>query len=193
MPFTDIVTESMFNQMFPNRNSLYQYNSLIVATQRFPNFCNNGSDRSNKNEAAAFLANIAHETGQLRFVEEINPQSNYIDYEHPCGYMEGQSYHGRGPIQLSWNYNYDAASKALYYNQSLWKNPQLVATNDQIAFETALWFWMSSDNNEGTCHNAIADNSDFEKTIRIINIIDTEQQKQTRRKFYDLFKGMLGI
>ena len=55
--------------MFPNRNALYTYEGLIGATRAFPRFCNEGSLQQNRREAAAFLANISHESGALVFTE----------------------------------------------------------------------------------------------------------------------------
>lgn len=62
---------------------------------------------ANKLEVAAFLANVGHESGDLCFINEISPASDYCAADHarfPCA--PGKSYHGRGGLQLSWNYNY---------------------------------------------------------------------------------------
>ena len=63
----------------------------------------------------SFLANVDHESGGLRYVKEINTAnySHYCDRSQPYGCPAGQSaYYGKGPIQLSWNYNYKAAGDA---------------------------------------------------------------------------------
>ncbi|MGI5350495.1 chitinase [Streptomyces sp. CA-250714] len=65
-----IVSESQFNQMFPNRNSFYTYSGLTAALDAYPGFANTGSDTVKKQEAAAFLANVSHETGGLVHVVE---------------------------------------------------------------------------------------------------------------------------
>lgn len=41
----------------------------------------------------------------------------------------------------SWNYNYGAASADLYGDDRLLRNPDQVATNDEIAWATAFWYW----------------------------------------------------
>ncbi len=69
-----------------------------------------------KQEAAAFLANVSHETGGLVHVVEQNQANypHYCDWGQPYGCPAGQAaYYGRGPIQLSWNFNYKAAGDAL--------------------------------------------------------------------------------
>ncbi|MGW2472747.1 carbohydrate-binding protein, partial [Streptomyces sp. NPDC001665] len=60
-----VVSEAQFNQMFPNRNSFYTYSGLTAALSAYPGFANTGSDTVKKQEAAAFLANVSHETGGL--------------------------------------------------------------------------------------------------------------------------------
>ncbi|WP_240999956.1 chitinase, partial [Streptomyces sp. Tu 4128] len=67
-----VVSEAQFNQMFPNRNSFYTYSGLTAALSAYPGFTNTGSDTVKKQEAAAFLANVSHETGGLQYVVEQN-------------------------------------------------------------------------------------------------------------------------
>ncbi|KAL7525544.1 hypothetical protein ACHAXR_001052, partial [Thalassiosira sp. AJA248-18] len=50
------------------------------------------------------------------------------------GYEADKLFFGRGPIQLSWNYNYIDAGAAL--NEDLCANPDLVATDPAIAWGT---------------------------------------------------------
>jgi hypothetical protein len=112
--FASIVSQETYKMLFPNSNALYTYGGLIAATHAFPRFCNEGSGQENRREAAAFLANISHETGALVFVDEQNPPSIYCDASstsHPCA--RGKTYHGRGPLQLSWNFNYGACGRAI--------------------------------------------------------------------------------
>jgi predicted chitinase len=52
-----------------------------------------------------------------------------------------QWYFGRGFIQLTHCYNYRACSRDLYGDDRFVKNPDLVASDDNIAMATALWFW----------------------------------------------------
>ncbi|CAM5279687.1 hypothetical protein SALBM135S_08625 [Streptomyces alboniger] len=60
-----VVSETQFNQMFPSRNSFYTYKGLTDALKAYPGFANTGSDTVKRQEAAAFLANVHHETGGL--------------------------------------------------------------------------------------------------------------------------------
>lgn len=67
-----VVSEAQFNQMFPNRNAFYTYSGLTAALSAYPEFANTGSDTVKRQEAAAFLANVSHETGGLVYVVEQN-------------------------------------------------------------------------------------------------------------------------
>ena len=98
--------------------------------------------------------------------------ADYCDTVQPYGCPAGQSaYHGRGPIQLSWNFNYNAAGNAL--GVDLLDNPNLVATNASISWQTGLWYWMTGTGNAGTTsHNAMVNGQGFGTTIRAINSIE---------------------
>ncbi len=131
-----VVSEAQFNQMFPGRNSFYTYSGLTAALSAYPGFANTGSDTTKKQEAAAFLANVSHETGGLVHIVEQNTANypHYCDWSQPYGCPAGQAaYYGRGPIQLSWNFNYKAAGDALGID--LLGNPWLVQNDAAVASE----------------------------------------------------------
>lgn len=54
---------------------------------------------------------------------------------------DGFKFIGRGLKQLTGRHNYTRASKDLYGDDRLVKNPDLVATDKQVALETACWYW----------------------------------------------------
>ncbi|MEU2764021.1 glycoside hydrolase family 19 protein [Streptomyces sp. NPDC007094] len=166
-----VVSEAQFNQMFPNRNPFYTYQGLTDALSAYPAFANTGSDAIKKREAAALLANVSHETGGLYYIKEVNEANypHYCDTSQPYGCPAGQSaYYGKGPIQLSWNFNYKAAGDALGID--LLNNPYLVEQNAAVAWKTALWYW-NTQSGPGTMtgHNAIVNGAGFGETIRSIN------------------------
>lgn len=213
--FAKIVSRQTYETMFPNRNDLYSYDSLVAATQRYPKFCNEGSETQRRREAAAFLANISHETSGLLYIEELRCIPNgcgdeYCDRnntEYPC--QPNRSYHGRGPMQLSWNYNYGAAGRAL--GEDLLTNPDLVKSDGAIAFATALWFWMTPQPPKPSCHDVMSGHwnptPDDEARGRIpgfgmtINIINgglecgqsTDERVERRVSFYRQFCQILEV
>ncbi|XP_038693631.1 endochitinase-like [Tripterygium wilfordii] len=164
-----IISRDMFNDIFPHINEdvcrgkgIYTYDAFLAAANAYPAFGTTGDDATRKREIAAFLAQTSHETtggwpdapgGPYSwgycFVREINPSSNYCAPNYPC---LGQ-YYGRGPIQLSWNYNYQQAGDAI--GVDLITNPDLVATDAVLSFKTAIWFWMTAQSPKPSCHDVI--------------------------------------
>ena len=89
---------------------------------------------------AAFLAQLAHESGELVYMEEIASGAAYegrtdLGNTQPG---DGKRFKGRGPIQLTGRANYQAAGKAL--GLDLVGNPETVAT-PSVGFRVAVWFW----------------------------------------------------
>ncbi|WP_091294253.1 glycoside hydrolase family 19 protein [Amycolatopsis xylanica] len=194
-----VVSEAQFNQMFPSRNSFYSYAGLTAAMSAYPAFAQTGSDTIKKQEAAAFLANVNHETGGLVYIVEQNTSNypHYCDYSQSYGCPAGQAaYYGRGPIQLSWNFNYKAAGDALGIN--LLGDPWQVERDSAVAWKTGLWYWMTQ-NGPGTMtpHNAMVNSRGFGETIRSINGSlecngGNPGQVQSRIDAYQRFVQILG-
>nr|POE55511.1 endochitinase [Quercus suber] len=150
-------------------NNFYNYDAFIEAANSFPGFGTTGDTDVRKREIAAFLGQTSQETSGgwatapdgpyswgYCFVRERFPGSSYCapNPNYPCA--PGQEYYGRGPIQLSWNYNYGQCGEALELN--LLNNPDLVATDPVISFKTALWFWMTPQSPKPSCHDVITGN-----------------------------------
>ncbi|BCK58485.1 glycoside hydrolase family 19 protein [Nocardia wallacei] len=117
---------------------------------------------------AAFLAQLAHESCQLRYFEELGDDDYFSQYDPgrpntAAGNTEpgdGPRYHGRGPIQLTGRANYREAGAAL--GLDLEANPELAAQPD-IGFRIAQWYWTSRN------INALADADDFAAVTRAVN------------------------
>ncbi|WP_055602515.1 glycoside hydrolase family 19 protein [Streptomyces aureus] len=195
-----VVSEAQFNQMFPNRNPFYTYAGLTAALKSYPGFANTGSDTVKKQEAAAFLANVSHETGGLVHIVEQNTANypHYCDRNQPYGCPAGQAaYYGRGPIQLSWNFNYKAAGDALGID--LLNNPWRVEQDPAVAMMTGLWYWNTqSGPGTMTAHNAMVNGAGFGQTIWAINGSlecngGNPAQVQSRVTKYQQFTQILGV
>ncbi|WP_225798990.1 glycoside hydrolase family 19 protein [Streptomyces sp. NK15101] len=195
-----VVSEAQFNQMFPNRSPFYTYAGLVAALKSYPGFATTGSDTVKKQEAAAFLANVSHETGGLYYIVEQNTANypHYCDTTRPYGCPAGQAaYYGRGPIQLSWNFNYKAAGDALGID--LLNNPWRVEQDPAVAMQTGLWYW-NTQNGPGTmtAHNAMVNGAGFGQTIWAINGSlecngGNPAQVQSRVTKYQQFTQILGV
>ncbi|KAH6809258.1 carrot EP3-3 chitinase-like protein [Perilla frutescens var. frutescens] len=165
----DIVTDAFFNAIAnqagagcPGRG-FYTRAAFLQAVGSYPRFGTMGSADDSRREIAAFFAHITHETGRMCYREELNgPSKDYCDENNrqwPCA--AGKGYYGRGPLQLSWNYNYGPAGQAIGFNGLA--DPDIVARDAVISFKTALWFWMNN------CHTPITSGQGFGATIRAIN------------------------
>ncbi|CAN1236429.1 Chitinase 10 [Linum grandiflorum] len=163
-PAQTLITKDLYNSIFLHKDDpacpgkdFYTYESFVRAARCFPKFGATGSPATRRREVAAFLAQISHETTGLCFKEEVSPQGDYCDATNtqwPC--VPGKSYKGRGPIQLSWNYNYGQAGRALGFDGL--RNPEIIANNSVIAFKTALWFWMTEQSPKPSCHDVMVTN-----------------------------------
>ena len=111
---------------------------------------------------AAFLAQIAHESGELRYVEEIASGAAYEGRKDLGNTQpgDGMRYKGRGLIQITGRNNYAECGKAM--GVDLITNPELLETND-LACRSAAWFWASRGLND------LADKGDFDRITKRIN------------------------
>ncbi|KAF3947902.1 hypothetical protein CMV_026033 [Castanea mollissima] len=169
-----LISASLFDQMLKYRNDprcksngFYTYNAFIAAARSFNGFGTTGDVTTRKRELAAFLAQTSHETTGgwatapdgphawgYCFVMKNNKQTYCTSTSWPCVFEK--QYYGRGPIQLTHNYNYGQAGKAI--GADLINNPDLVATNPTISFKTAIWFWMTPQANKPSSHDVIIGN-----------------------------------
>ncbi|CAN0880079.1 Chitinase 4 [Linum grandiflorum] len=143
-----VVTPAFFNSIINQADPsckgkrFYTRAAFLNATKSYRKF-GNLTNTAAKREIAAFFAHVTHETGHLCYIEEIQ-KSTYCnrasEREWPCA--PGKQYYGRGPLQLTWNFNYGPCGKANRFDGL--KNPDIVAKNRVIAWKTALWFWMKN-------------------------------------------------
>lgn len=99
---------------------------------------------------AMFLAQIGHESGELRYVKELASGAAYDTGRlaarlgnTPEADGDGQRYKGRGLIQITGVFNYKACSLALFNSEwILLKNPELLEQPIH-AVRSACWFWES--------------------------------------------------
>ncbi len=141
------VPVSMFLSAFNGRNPAYKYSKLLDAVDVFAEFASCCSETEKKREIAAFLAHVQHESDYLNATDEYTPASTYCQQgEYTCA--PGKSYHGRGALQLTWNYNYQFAQDWFAtqgLNYDLVARPEQVSSNEELLWTTALWFWMEGD------------------------------------------------
>ncbi|MGE8100283.1 glycoside hydrolase family 19 protein [Pseudomonas fluorescens] len=121
---------------------------------------------------AAFLAQVGHESGQLRYVCELGSDQYLSKYDTgtlavrlgntPEADGDGQRYRGRGLIQITGHDNYRRCSLGLFGDERLLTLPELLE-QPQWAAESAAWFWELNGLNE------LADGDQFNSITRRIN------------------------
>ncbi len=123
--------------------------------------------------AAHFAAQIGHESGGLRWMEEIADGSAY-EWRADLGNTQpgdGKRYKGSGPIQLTGRHNFTAFSawafskgyaptKTHYVDR-----PELVRTDPAVGFLAASWYWTVA----RPQLNSLADADDVVGVTRAIN------------------------
>lgn len=124
----------------------------------------------NPKRLAAFLAQVGHESGHLRYVKELGGNAYLSKYDTgslakrlgntPEADGDGQKYRGRGLIQITGRDNYRAVGEAL--DLPLLDQPELLEQPEWAAMSAA-WFWHS----RGL--NALADRGEFNRITRLIN------------------------
>jgi predicted chitinase len=139
---------------------------------------------------AAFVAQLAHESAEFRFMEEIwGPTDAQRRYE-PVSTLatrlgntqagDGKRFKGRGPIQITGRANYARYGQLL--GRDLVAEPQLAA-QPEVAFSIAGLFWASNGLNEK------ADEEDFVGITKRIN--GGTNGLEDRQRYYAQAKAVL--
>jgi predicted chitinase len=130
------LTEEQLRQMFPSAGS------RLDAHLPFINPALEQGDITTPERIAAFLAQVAHESAEYRYLEEIADGSDYegrldLGNTHPG---DGMRFKGHGPIQITGRANHRACGYALGIPLEL--EPTLICT-PQWGTASATWFWNS--------------------------------------------------
>lgn len=121
---------------------------------------------STKFRQAAFLAQVAHESGRFRYVRELwGPTAAQLRYEGRTDLGNTQAgdgflFRGRGLIQVTGRTNYTACAEAL--GLPLLAHPELLELPENAA-RSAGWFW------SGRNLNALADQQLFTAITQRVN------------------------
>lgn len=160
------ITEQQLLRIMPNaRRSAGVFVPAINAAAKRWQF-----DRPKR--MAAFLAQVGHESGQLQFTRELGNNAYLAKYDTgrlaaalgntPEADGDGQLYRGRGLIQVTGRYNYLKCSLALFQDERLLREPQLLEQPEWAA-QSAGWYWWIKE------LNSLADQGKFTAITRKIN------------------------
>ena len=137
---------------------------------------------------AAFIAQIGHESGQLRYLKEVwGPTAAQARYEGRAALGntmpgDGFRYRGRGLIQITGRANYAACGEGL--GLDLIKQPELLE-EPQHACMSAAWFWATNG------LNTLADTGCFDQITQRIN--GGQNGAKDRQAFYALAQKVLEL
>lgn len=134
---------------------------------------------------AAFLAQLAHESGGFRYVRELASGRAY-EGRKDLGNIyagDGVRFKGRGLIQITGRANYQRLANDLQL-VGLLQNPHWLES-DKWAVWSAGWFW------DKTGLNALADEGLFKQITRKIN--GGYNGLEDRYKYYERAKKVLGV
>ena len=133
---------------------------------------------------AHFLAQIGHESSELRYCEEIASGAAYEGRKDLGNNQPGDGvrFKGRGLIQLTGRSNYAAYGKARGMDLTTKEGCATLASDPALAVDVACWFWTEHGLNE------LADKDDVTKiTKRInggLNGFDDRKAQLSRAKFF---------
>ncbi|KAM4125993.1 hypothetical protein ACB094_01G354700 [Castanea mollissima] len=160
-------------------HGFYTYDAFVTAARSFGGFGTTGDVNTRKRELAAFLAQTSHETtggggwasapdgpyawgycfvrGAQRKLIVMTKRhallANNIIGEDPSNSLNSNIHEIVFMGFITSNHNYDLAGNAIKVD--LINNPDLVATDRVISFKTAIWFWMTPQDNKPSSHNVI--------------------------------------
>jgi putative chitinase len=163
-----VITEDKLGKIMPtlpaNRRALY-FPRLKAAME--------GAQITTPAREAAFLAQLSHESGELRWMQEIADGSAYdgradlgntrpeaIAIAKAHGTTPGRFWKGHGPIQTTGYDNHKAVGEALGIDAV--NHPELLALPEH-GFRAAAYYWITHN------LNALADAGEFRLITRAVN------------------------
>ena len=150
-----VITTAQILRAYPNTNK--------VRLKEFVDTFNKWSDIFQINtpkRVVHFLAQVFHESGGLRYTEELASGAAYDTGEKAKALGntqqkdgDGQKYKGRGFLQITGTNNYRAYQNSGFCTGDIMNHPELLAINPGHT-KASMWFWWKNG------LNAIADSDD---------------------------------
>lgn len=172
-----MVTDDELRQIMPNCAAAKRADYLPFIQQAMAEF-----DITSYLRETAFLAQLAHESGELRYMEEIASGAAYEGRANLGNTQpgDGKRFKGRGPIQLTGRANYQRYGDLL--GLDLVNDPAVAATKE-VGFRVAGQFWQLNGLNE------LADQQQFKAITQRIN--GGYKGLDDRIKYYDRAKKVM--
>lgn len=112
-----------------------------------------------------------------------DPEGNYKA-------VDGKSYHGRGPVQLSHPVNYGQMSDTLFGDKTiLLENPDLIARDGVYGWASAIWFWMQPQSQKPSAHDVMVGKVDLTEPYNVPTKSPINNTNWTARRYETTSKG----
>lgn len=172
-----MITDDELRQVMPNCATAKRADYLPFIQQAMQEF-----EITSYWRETAFVAQLAHESAELRYMEEIASGAAYEGRKDLGNTQpgDGKRYKGRGPIQLTGRANYEKYGGLL--GLDLINDPAIAATKE-VGFRIAGLFWKSHGLNE------LADQQQFKAITKSIN--GGYNGLDDRTKYYERAKKIL--
>lgn len=173
-----MITEQQIRQMMPNAGSRLDAHIPFIGPAL------EEGDIDTPKRITAFMAQLAHESGEYRYMEELADGSAYegradLGNTQPG---DGRRFKGHGPIQITGRANHKDCGDAL--GLDLIADP-LQITKPEHGTRAAVWFWNSRN------LSRLADVDWFKTITRIIN--GGYNGLSDRRQYWDRNRALVGL
>lgn len=158
-----MITNDLLKKCWPNSTEVNRQKFLPFFGKCLPEY-----GITSKKAMAAFLAQLGHESGQGRYVEELASGEAY-EYRKDLGNVkagDGRRFKGRGLIQITGRTNYTQLSKA--FKVDFIAEPDLLLL-PEWALKSACWWWASRKLTAVADNAPLGDETAFRRITRIIN------------------------
>ena len=146
--------------------------------------------------ASMKLAEASNRRREVGFLSQAVIESDYFRTFEEYGKGKGKDYYpyyGRGIHQLTWKDTYEACSKAVFQDNRLVKDPDIVIKDIEANIKTTAWFWR-----DRKPFNSMSDKEDIDGIIyRLYGGKITSHKKKVRksvtlrRSFYNSIQRIL--
>ena len=135
-----LITESQIRRIMPNAKN--ERVKEFVAS--FNKYCKQ-FEINTKLRAAHYIAQVAHETGELRWLEEIADGSQYEDRKDLGNIQkgDGKRFKGRGYLQCTGRANYQNYADSGFCGGDLMSHPEWLAQQPGCQ-KASMFFWLTN-------------------------------------------------
>jgi putative chitinase len=161
----NVTLEQLVKIMPEGKKRLPQYvDALNAAMAEF--------DINTESRIEAFLSQLAHESGRFLYMHELASGQAYegrLDLGNTDP-GDGRRFRGHGPIQITGRANHLKCSIALYGDERLLYNPELLE-QPVDGCRSAAWFWKTNGLNElaDKIGDGVDDVNDFNRISKRVN------------------------